>query len=75
MVIIVKIYCTTSKKHEKFSKAGDGKMTVELIKIMENDIKRCEEAQKSKADSENFYLLQINQMIQCLNSKQCLIMI
>ena len=50
------------KKHEKFSKAGDGKMTVELIKIMENDIKRCEEAQKSKADSENFYLLQINQM-------------
>ena len=53
MVIIVKIYCTTSKKHEKFSKAGDGKMTVELIKIMENDIKRCEEAQKAKAGSEN----------------------
>lgn len=50
-------------------------MTVELMEIMENDIKRCEEAQKSKADSENFYLLQINQMIQCLNSKQCLRMI
>lgn len=30
-------------------------MTVELMKIMENDIKRCEEAQRSKAGSENLY--------------------
>lgn len=30
-------------------------MTVELMEIMENDIKRCEEAQKSKDGSENLY--------------------
>lgn len=30
-------------------------MTVELMEIMENDIKRCDEAQKSKDGSENLY--------------------
>lgn len=52
---MLKFIVQHQKEHEKFSKAGDGKMTVELIKIMENDIKRCEEAQKSKVGSENLY--------------------